>query len=82
MINTLDDDKIELTKEHRKQIQELIDECESKMVTRLKEKQKVLIFVSQVQPYCPVIDFTQRFKELDKLVFEDETVIKIEGVEK
>lgn len=34
------------------------------------------------EPYCPVIDFTQRFKELDKPVFEDETVIKIEGVEK
>ena len=72
---------MELTEECKKQIQELIEECESKMITRLKEKQKVLIFVSQVQPYCPVIDFTQRFKELDKPVFEDETVIKIEGAE-
>lgn len=35
-----------------------------------------------LKPHCPVIDFTQRFKELDKPIFEDEVVIKIEGVEK
>jgi len=82
MMKILDDEKIELSKESKKLIQELIDEYESKMINRFKEKQKILIFVSQVQPYCPVIDFTQRFKELDKPIFEDEIVIKIEGVEK
>ena len=30
------------------------------------------------KPYCPVIDFTQRFKELDKPVFEDDCYIRIE----
>ena len=82
MIKIVDDDKIELTEEHKKQIQELIEECESKMITRFKEKQKVLIFVSQVQPYCPVIDFTQRFKEIDKPVFENECYITIESEKK
>lgn len=82
MINTLDDEKMEIPKECKKQIQELIEECESKMITRFKEKQKVLIFVSQVQPYCPVIDFTQRFKEIDKPVFENECYVTIESEEK
>lgn len=81
MINTLDDEKIELTEERKKQIQELIKEIELNMIIRFKENRKILIFASQVQPYCPVIDFTQSFKELDKPVFEDEVVIKIEGVE-
>lgn len=81
MINILDDDKIELTEEYKKQSQKLIEECKSKMITRFKENQKILIFASQVQPYCPVIDFTQRFKELDKPVFEDECYITIESEE-
>ena len=81
MINTLDDDKMEMTEEYKKQVQELIEEIESNMITRFKENQKILIFASQVQPYCPVIDFTQRFKELDKPVFENECYITIESEE-
>ena len=79
MIKIVDDDKIELTEEHKKQIQELIDEIESNMITRFKENQKNLIFVSQVQPYCPVIDFAQSFKNIDKPVFENECYITIES---
>ena len=81
MINTLDDDKMEMTEEYKKQVQELIEEIESNMITRFKENQKILIFASQVQPYCPVIDFTQIFKELDKPVFENECYITIESEE-
>lgn len=33
-----------------------------------------------LKPYCPVVDFTQRFKDLDKPVFEDECYIRI-GIE-
>lgn len=42
---------------------------------------KKVFDLPEPEPYRPAIDFTQRFKELDKPVFEDEVVIKIEGVE-
>lgn len=57
MIKILDDDKIEMSEECKKQIQGMVEECESKMITRFKEEQKIIIFVSQIQPYCPMNDF-------------------------
>lgn len=54
-----------------------------------KNKNEILDLVSKeldlpkdmLKPYCPVIDFTQRFKELDKPVFENECYITIESEE-
>lgn len=69
-----------LSKEEKERIKKAIDDFDSHLRKRITESQKCLLVATVFSPSW--IDFTQRFKNIDKPVFEDEVVIKIEGGKK
>lgn len=69
-----------LSKEEKERFKKAIDDFDSCLRKRIAENQKSLLVATVFSPSW--IDFYYGFKNIDKPVFEDETVIKIEGTEK
>lgn len=69
-----------MSKEEKERIKKVIDDFDSHLRKRITESQKCLLVATVFSPSW--IDFTQRFKDIDKPVFEDECYIKIESEEK
>lgn len=72
-----------LSKEEKERLKKVIDDFDShlrKRITESTESQKSFLVATVFSPSW--IDFYYGFKNIDKPVFENEAVIKIEGVEK
>jgi len=72
-----------LLEENKNEILDIISkelDLPKEMIKAIKKDdfRKKVFDLPEPEPYCPVIDFTQRFKELDKPVFEDDCYIRIE----
>lgn len=69
-----------LSKEEKERLKKAIDDFDSHLRKRITESQKSLLVATVFSPSW--IDFTQRFKELDKPVFKNECYVTIESEEK
>ena len=66
-----------LSKEEKERLKKAIDDFDSHLRKRITESQESLLVATVFSPSW--IDFTQRFKDIDKPVFENECYITIES---